>query len=305
MNHGEYIIKLENITDHLSIRPEQDTCKIEILQWGKINTGSEQEENKIIRMASIAKIYEPEPDKFPIYYEKPKFTEIPEWLFSRKITSKIMSKLNFSDENIDITKIPKKIFKNCINIEKSDAVFKNTNITEIPEDLFKYNVKAKSFNGTFAFCKGLTSIPEGLFKNNVNAIGFDGTFVFCKGLTSIPEGLFKNNVNAKIFSETFSGCIGLASIPEGLFKNNVNTISFNITFSDCIGLTSIPEELFKYNTNANDFSWTFKRCISLTNIPEKIVEAAKELSIRGGNVSEMFEGCTSASNYSTIPSYMK
>ena len=131
MNHGEYIIKLENITDHLNIRPEQDTCKIEILQWGKINTGSEQEENKIIEMASISKIYEPEPDKFPIYYENSKFTEIPEWLFSKKVTSKRMSR-----------------FRN------------STGITSIPEGLFKNNANVKNFSDTFYGCSGITSIPE-------------------------------------------------------------------------------------------------------------------------------------------------
>ena len=268
---GEYIVKIKNISD-IEIG-SYDDYDIEILQWGKI---AEKNEENYIVIHNVSKIYEPEPDKIPIRYENGKFTEIPEWLFDKKVRSTVMSTFAF-----------------CAGL------------TSIPEGLFKNNLNVKDFNDTFAFCAGLTSIPEGLFKNNVNAIGFNGTFVGCTGLTSIPEGLFKNNVNAKTFSETFGDCRGLTSIPEGLFKNNVNAISFNITFVDCIGLTSIPEELFKYNTNANDFSWTFKRCIGLTNIPEKIVEAAKELSIRGGNVSEMFEGCTSASNYNSLPSYMK
>ena len=249
MNHGEYIIKLENITDHLYIRPEQDTCKIEILQWGKINTGSEREENKNIRMDSISKIYEPEPDKFPIYYENSKFTEIPEWLFSKKVTSKVMSR------------------------------FRNST--------------------------GLTSIPEGLFKNNVNVTSFNGVFSGCSGITSIPEELFKNNVNVTSFTSTFSGCIGLTSIPEGLFKNNVNAEYFHDTFSDCTGLTNIPERLFEHNVKARMFERTFLTCTGLTSIPEKIIELGKKVKEKGGDVSRMFSFCTSASNYNSLPDYMK
>ena len=214
---GEYIVKIKNISD-IEIG-SYNNCDIEILQWGKI---AEKNEENYIVIRDVSKIYEPEPDKIPIRYENAKFTEIPEWLFDKKVRSTVMS-----------------------------------------------------------------------------------TFIYSPGLTSIPEGLFKNNVNAKNFNWTFEYCTGLTSIPEGLFKNNVNTISFYNTFEYCTGLTSIPEELFKNNVNAKKFYWTFKGCSSLTNIPEKIIEAAKELRTRGGDVSSMFENCTSASNYNSLPSYMK
>ena len=268
---GEYIVKIKNISD-IEIG-SYNNCDIEILQWGKI---AEKNEENYIVIRDVSKIYEPEPDKIPIRYENVKFTGIPEWLFDKKVRSTVMSTFIYSP-----------------------------GLTSIPEGLFKNNVNAKDFNSTFEYCTGLTSIPEGLFKNNVNAKDFNRTFVACTGLTSIPEGLFKNNVNVKDFNRTFAGCTGLTSIPEGLFKNNVNTISFYNTFEYCTGLTSIPEELFKNNVNAKNFNWTFKNCSSLTNIPEKIIEAAKELRTRGGDVSSMFENCTSASNYNSLPSYMK
>ena len=188
--------------------------------------------------------------------------------------------------------------------DKIPIRYENVKFTGIPEWLFDKKVRSTVMS-TFIYSPGLTSIPEGLFKNNVNAKDFNSTFEYCTGLTSIPEGLFKNNVNAKDFNRTFVACTGLTSIPEGLFKNNVNTISFYNTFEYCTGLTSIPEELFKNNVNAKNFNWTFKNCSSLTNIPEKIIEAAKELRTRGGDVSSMFENCTSASNYNSLPSYMK
>ena len=194
-NVGEYIVKVENVKDFTIFDSEAFTNKqfeVEILQWGKIRENNE--ENRIY-LGNVKKIYEPEPDKIPIEYYNAEFTEIPEWLFDKKVRSTVMS--------------------------------------------------------------------------------------------------------------TFENCTGLTSIPEGLFKNNVNAISFNNTFGGCIGLKSIPEKLFKYNTNTNNFSWTFRGCSMLNNIPDEIIEAAKELKTRGGDVSMMFMGCTSASNYNSLPDYMK
>ena len=194
-NVGEYIVKVENVKDFTIFDSEAFTNKqfeVEILQWGKIRENNE--ENRIY-LGNIKKIYEPEPDKIPIEYYDAEFTEIPEWLFDKKVRSTVMS--------------------------------------------------------------------------------------------------------------TFENCTGLTSIPEGLFKNNVNAISFNNTFGGCIGLKSIPEKLFKYNTNTNNFSWTFRGCSMLNNIPDEIIEAAKELKTRGGDVLGMFMNCTSASNYNSLPDYMK
>ena len=217
-NRGEYVLKFKNVKD-FGISEGYKDFEIEILQWGKI---LEKNEENSITIPNVSKIYEPEPDKIPIYYTSPKLTEIPEWLFSKKVTSKVMSK--FEPNN------------------------------------------------------SIVSIPEGLFKNNVNVTEFREVFAGCKGLTSIPEGLFKNNVNVTEFRATFSGCTGLTSIPEGLFKNNVNVTSFSGTFYGCTGLTSIPD---------------------------RIIELGKKVNEKGGSVSRMFYGCTSASNYNSLPNYMK
>ena len=297
-DRGEYVLKFKNVKD-FGIAGYED-FEIEILQWGKIL--EKNEENRII-IPNVSKIYEPEPDKIPIYYTSPKLTEIPEWLFSKKITSKVMSKF---DPNNSIVSIPEGLFKNNVNVTGFDSVFNScTGITSIPEGLFKNNVNVTSFSGTFNGCTGITSIPEGLFKNNVNVTSFDGVFVGCTGITSIPEGLFKNNVNVTSFRGVFSGCSGITSIPEGLFKNNVNVTSFRGVFSGCSGITSIPEGLFKNNVNAMDFSWAFSGCKGLTSISDGIVEFAKKVKEKGGDSSSMFRYCTSASNYTSIPEYMK
>ena len=351
-NVGEYILKLKNIKDFGM--QENENYEIEILQWGRI---LEKNEENIIQIPNVIKIYEPEPDRIPIEYINPKFTEIPEWLFSKKVTSTVMSKFGSNNSIVSIpeglfknnvnvttfsgtfdgctgiTNIPEGLFKNNVNIVSFDNVFGGCKgLTSIPESLFKNNVNATTFSGTFYDCKGLTSIPEGLFKNNVNVTEFGGIFSNCPGLISIPEGLFKNNVNVTSFEYTFYDCKGLTSIPEGLFKNNVKVTSFGYTFYDCKGLTSIPEGLFKNNVNVTEFAGvfngcsgltsipeglfknnvkvtsfghTFYSCTGLTSIPETIVEFAKKVKEKGGNVSGMFRHCTSASNYNSLPDYIK
>ena len=322
---GEYILKFKNIRDFTMYSNED--YEIEILQWGKI---TEKNEENYIKIYNVSKVYEPEPDRIPITYVKAKFTEIPEWLFSKKVTSTKMSKFY---ECTGITNIPEDLFKNNVNVREFHNTFEGcTGITSIPENLFKYNVNVTNFSNVFENCTGLTSIPEGLFKNNVNATAFYGIFRGCTGLTSIPEGLFKNNVNAIAFYDIFGGCTGLTSIPEGLFKNNVNAEYFNNifrrctgltsipeglfktnvnvrkfqnTFERCTGLISIPENLFKYNVNVTDTSRTFEECTGITGIPEKIIEFGKQVKEKGGKSRWMFRDCTSASNYTSIPEYMK
>ena len=296
-NRGEYIWKFKNITDfRLGIINTND-FEIEILQWGNIK------ENSTLEIYSVSKIYEPEPDKIPVKYTNAKFTEIPEWLFSKKITSTVMSTFNMCN---NITSIPEGLFKNNLNITSFSRIFYGcTGLTNIPEGLFKNNINATNFEYAFIGCTGLTSIPEGLFKNNVNAINFENIFASCTGLTSIPEGLFKNNVNITNFGWTFASCTNITSIPEELFKNNVNVTSFKNTFEMCTGLTRIPEKLFKNNVNVTSLENTFKMCTGLTSIPETIVEFAKKVKEKGGDSSRIFWYCISASNYSSIPNYMK
>ena len=263
---GEYIIKIKNLRG-IIINLSEDN-ETEILQWGKIS--------ERIEIGTVTKVYEPEPDGIEVAYFNSKFTEIPEWLFSKKVTNTYMS-----------------------------YFFCNDRLTSIPEGLFKNNVNVTEFIYTFGGCTGLTSIPEGLFKNNVNAIEFIATFVGCTGITSIPEGLFKNNVNATNFNGVFGGCSGITSIPEGLFKNNVNVTKFTSAFIGCKGLISIPEGLFNNNVNVINFENTFEMCTGLTSIPDRIIELGKKVREKVVYFRSMFRGCTSASNYNSIPDEMK
>ena len=403
LNHGEYIIKILD-PNWVNIRSEnREDFDLEILQWGKAQYG--------IDLENVTKIYEPELDDLEVHYTRGKFTEIPEWLFSKKKKTKLVSK--FYECN-GITSIPEDLFKYQVNAEKFENIFQSCkNITTIPENLFKYNTKATSFSRafwectslttipenlfkynsevidfemTFAYCYSLRNIPENLFAYNVNAENFSWIFPYCKNITIVPENLFKNNTKAKNFSWAFSSCENLktiygdlfrynsdanefalifsscynlesipenlfkyntkiekfgnifancrkiTTIPENLFKYNTNVITFEKVFSGCEKVETIPENLFKYNTEVIEFRGTFSGCKSIKTIPEnlfkhnlkvkyfsevfswcekleripdEIIEFAKQVKQRGGDVTGIFDRCTSASNYNSLPSYMK
>ena len=199
---GEYIVKIERIKQ-IRIEGNQairENYEIEILQWGKLQLDTVNS-YKGIEISNVSKIYEPESDKIVVEYKNPLFKEIPEGLFSKKITSEVMSKF-------------------------VDAPYSN----------------------------GSSKIEK------------------------IPDDLFKNCVNAKDFSDIFLGCKKIKEIPENLFKHNIN---------------------------ATKFTYAFAGCENLTNIPEAIIEFGKKVNHKGGNANQMFAYCTSASNYSSLPSYMK
>ena len=382
-NRGEYILKISDFTGFSIETKLEENTEIEVLQWGKPDYERMDRDSNII-INRVSKIYEPEPDNIPISYEKANLTEIPEWLFSKKITSKKMSR--FVDCK-KITNIPENLFKNCVNAEEFENTFKEcTGITNIPENLFKYNTKVKKMNGIFYQCTGITSIPENIFKYNTELTDLDSVFIYCNNITNIPENIFKHNIEVRDFDAMFYGCskvtsipenlfkyntkvigiggmfcncigitsipenlfkyntkvigmgsmfyncTGITSIPENLFKYNTETIAMVEQFCNCTGITSIPENLFKYNTKVDRFSSIFEGCTGLTSIPEdlfkyntivsgvsesflgcsniryipdKIIETGKKAMERAGTYNRMFKGCTLASNYSSIPGYLK
>ena len=295
---GEYIVKFSGISNYAISGEYNGEYDIEILQWGKIEEINEENE---ITLSNVSKIYEPEPDKIPIKYMNAKFQQIPEWLFSKKVTSKQISKFWNCD---NIISIPENLFKYNVSVTDFSQVFyRCEGITNIPEKLFENNINVINFEYAFYKCVGITNIPRNLFKNNTKVTNFSFMF-YNSGITEIPEDLFKNNINAEDFSEIFFNCPRITSIPENLFENCINAKKFKSTFG-ATGITSIPENLFKNNVNIIDFSYTFSGCTGITSIPNNIIESVRKIKEKGGNVYAIFINCTSASNYSSIPSYMK
>ena len=345
---GEYVISTKEIFDFFISDNWGNDFEIEILQWGKQQT--------YVKLHNVIKIYEPEPDKMSVQYANGKFTEIPEWLFSKKKTSKKMSSFKGCE---NITSIPENLFKNNVEAQSFEDTFAGCkNITSIPENLFKYNTKAIRFYAIFAGCEKITSIPENLFTHNVEVQSFRSAFANChsiinipeklfrhnsevrtfegvfgncinlknipedlfryntlvrdfssafsgNSITNIPENLFKYNTKAETFSGTFDRCINLINIPENLFKYNIEAEKFDNIFSYCTKLVQIPENLFRYNTKINNFYSAFIYCSKINNIPNSIVDLAKRVKENGGDITAMFFGCTNATNYNSLPEYMR
>ena len=322
---GEYIVKSKEMNGFSILNNRNADFEIEILQWGK----ESEYEIYIFELHNVTKIYEPEPDKVSVQYVNGKFTEIPEWLFSKKITSKKMSSFKGCQ---NITSIPENLFKNNVKAEQFDSTFAYCkNIISIPENLFKYNTKAIRFEGTFVGCEKITEIPENLFKNNLEVQSFRHLFSNCNSIRNIPENLFRYNTNAIIFYGVFGGSENITSIPENLFRYNIlardfsyafqaaaitnipeNLFKYNIEaerfdhiFTYCIKLVQIPENLFKYNIKINSFNSAFSYCSKINNIPNNIIIKAKTVKENDGNVDKMFFGCTNATNYYILPEYIR
>ena len=196
---GEYILKIDRIKQ-ISIQGNptiRENYEIEILQWGKLQLDTVNS-YKGIEINNVSKIYEPEPDKIVVEYKNPLFKEIPEWLFSKKITSEVMSKfvdVPYSNGSSKIEKIPEDLFKNCVNAKDFSKIFSGCKkIKEIPENLFKHNINATKFTYAFAGCENLTNIPETIieFAKKVNDKGGNSNqmFAYCTSVSnynSLPE----------------------------------------------------------------------------------------------------------------------
>ena len=199
--------------------------------------------------------------------------------------------------NLNITlKSVNKIYSpepDFLTIKYDSAIF-----NKIPENLFE-NKNNNKIISSFSECNNLDEIPEDLFKNCINVEYFNSTFYSCKNITSIPENLFKYNTKVKQFNYTFWYYKG-DSIPENLFKYNVESQSFKGTFYNS-NIKNIPENLFINNYDINSLYMTFGNCRELLYIPQSVIN--KALSALDHTLT--FKGCSSASNYNSIPSELK
>ena len=315
---GEYIIKFSNITSfelgESYLAEDEGDYDVEIIQWGSVIDNDEQ---NYFMIENVTTIHEPEPDKIQVEYIKGKFREIPEWLFSKKVTNKYFS---YFTNCTNLERIPENLFKNYTNVESFPSIFSGcTALKEIPENLFKHNVNVKIIHSMFDRCTNLERIPANLFKYNTNLEEVNRTFRGCTKITEIPENLFENNTKLKKLTMVFDGCKGIKSLPENLFKNNNQIYEITSLFAGCSieripenlfkntpnittfdgtfsgnKITEIPENLFKYNTNAINFYNTFSLNKELKTIPENLFKHNTNVK----EISGVFEGC---SNLERIP----
>ena len=191
-------------------------------------------------------------------------------------------KINNSFATIDIINWGK-------NEESSIDLYAVDKIYSPEPDLLSVRYNSAIFN----------KIPKDLFVNKQHVITMS-SFDNCNNITEIPEDLFKNCVNAKYFNKVFYNCKNITSIPENLFKYNINATTFDSAFAES-GITSIPENLFANNLNITNVDHLFRDCNNLSNIPQSIINKCMSIPSH----SSVFTGCTSASNYNSIPVELK
>ncbi len=238
--NGEYILKFENVQDFAISPMDGSDIDVEILQWGKIISSNE---DNYISIHNVSEIYEPEPDKIPITYSNFKFYEIPEWIFNKKVTSKMMSRFMYSPQ---IKRIPEGLFKECTNAEK--------------------------FMFTFNECYQITEIPEKLFENNTKVSWFHETF-WNTGITKIPGTLFNNKKEIDQLGLVFRNCISLEEIPENLFDNNKVAFYYLLMFSNCRSLKYIPQKILQHLSSVGIYGSIYPGCTNASNydsIPEDL-----------------------------------
>ena len=66
-------------------------------------------------------------------------------------------------------------------------------------------------------------------------------------------------------------------------------------------ITTIPENLFANNPNIVDISYAFQDCKNITFIPQSIIDKANSVSTH----YLTFNGCTTASNYLSLPQSLR
>lgn len=164
--------------------------------------------------------------------------------------------------------IPENLFYNCNLNDYSNIFYGCVDITKIPKDLFKNCTEATTFQSAFGGCKSITEIPDGLFSNCSNVISFSGTFARCASITEVPNDLFVNCNKATSFDATFVDCENLVKVGNNIFKSNLG-MNFYRLFENCTSLENVPDELFLNCTGENNsYQRTFLNCKKLTKLPQ-------------------------------------
>lgn len=156
----------------------------------------------------------------------------------------------------------------------SGSLFRyDESLLRIPSELYKgllFSSNSPSLTFDFDGCRSVTEIPDDLYDNDDligKAVSLDGAFREC-GITEIPEDLLDKCRGAVTVGDMFLGT-PIESIPSGLFSGLNDIVSFENTFLGCSLINSDVPALWVEHPNASG-----SRC---------------------------FEGCTNATNWSSIP----
>lgn len=189
----------------------------------------------------------------------------------------------FSVKYMAVNRVNEKALINAVNLnladEKGYYMFAGSNLTKVPAILKYYPGEISSIAyGMFRYSLALVDISNFLIDTNI-----------------VPGSNFS-------VSDIFSGCQNLTTIPNGfLDKLNVcSTVNCNSMFTSCINLKSIPSDLIPATPTINS-SAMFHTCRGINT-------AIPDFWNTRPNITQhayMFDSCTSAPNYSSIPTDWK
>jgi len=136
-DRGEYVIKISDFEFMRLNDMRIGNYEIEVIQWGE----KAESDLKELFFENVSKIHEPEPDKIIVHYTNGKFTTIPEWLFSKKVSNKRSSKFESCSE---IKEIPENLFQNCINLERIESVLATLQLQELDKKRSEIKISHES-----------------------------------------------------------------------------------------------------------------------------------------------------------------
>lgn len=132
------------------------------------------------------------------------------------------------------------------------------------------------------------------------------SFYGCSNLNEIKKPLCYM-ASMTSFYRLYQNCISLTTIISGMFDNNtqISTNGLQQVYQGCSGLNcELDPNLFANLVNCTSVSNSFNNCSNLRGSGLAFI-AACPASITGGTTTDCFIGCTSLSDYASIPAEWK
>ena len=189
-----------------------------------------------------------------------------------------------------LTKIPDKLFNNCINLYNINSIFENcTSLTSIGNYAFANCYELTEINNSFKQCNNIIEIGDYAFSECRNIKDVSVLLLGSKNIQKIGNYAFKNCISLTNISGLFIGCSQLIEIGDYLFEGCYSIKTASYTFAECKAIKEITNNIFKDCSNIVDIYGMFSGCTSLSKIGHNIFYDLINLI----TISELFENCTS------------
>ena len=162
----------------------------------------------------------------------------------------------------------------------------------------------------------MESVPDRLFAGCTKTTTFASTFQSCTSLTEIPNDIFEECESVTTFSQAFQYCSSLESIPQGLFDDCENLTRIDWCFYNSRKIKTIPVDLFDNQRKLLDIDFLFNSLSQWEGeSPYTMIDGVKvhlyerqnypDHFVTPTSTGSCFSGCSSLSDYASIPSGWK